>query len=185
MLSLFTPDFMILQTGPEFPLPRANRTGIAQEAVNTNPMKDTSFPERDAALGPDYDIGKPYYPAWVPNKLMAEHLIFIGANYGQAGSQRKDANNSTSGDPLIAGKTEFDNAKVRTIRWDPDFLPGFDPRIQQWNNLPNGSYYRGRIPPVKSNADFNNSVQEAVIQSPLNYTPPNVASLVASGLAGS
>lgn len=168
------------------PNPVAARPGTPTGGTKTGEITQFQdvFPHTVAARGPLYDVGPAYYPYWAPNVLAEEKVVFIPGNYGQAGSLTKYANNSTPGDPLVAGSEETATARVRSLRWDPEALPGFDPRIAPWNILPKGEAYQVRVPSVKSNAGYGNSVAHHNIQQPLDFTPPTVASLVSEGLHG-
>lgn len=142
---------------------------------NTNP-----FPLPETAIGPDYGVGDPYYPQWAPSYLREEEVTIVAANYGQNGGNTLYANNAVLTNPEEAGATEFATNKVRSLKWDPEPLPGFDPRIPQWNNLPPGSYYGGKIPAVKGTANYGNSAAKQNLAGPLQFSAPGVATLFGS-----
>lgn len=176
-----TPNTMTLKT-IVMAKPRPNRSGIPTEQFDsaTLPSNTNPFPLPETAVGPDYGVGDSYYPTWSPSRLREETLLFVTANYGQNGGAVRYANSGTLMDPREAGSNEYATNKVRTVRWDPEALPGFDPRIAQWNDLPPGSYYGGRIPTAKGTANFANTAVKQNISGPLTFTSPGVASLYGS-----
>lgn len=182
-----TPNIMKLRTIVGAPIPQAPRTDqvVPMQPTGTVPENRTPFPTPRAAIGPDYSIGDPYYPVWRQSSLRAEFVAIIPSNYGQRGGEIFFANNGMIGDPQTAGSTELATNKIRSVRWDPEALPGFDPTLPAWNNLPPGSYYGGKISSVKGHANYGTSAAKQSIAGPLQYNPPGVASLIASGLNGS
>lgn len=164
-------------------VPGPNVSGIPTEQFDNSrklPSNTNPFPLPDTAIGPDYSVGQPYYPHWAPSYLREEEVTIIAANYGQNGGYTRYANNSVLTNPEEAGATEFATNKVRSLKWDPEPLPGFDPRIPQWNNLPPGSYYGGKIPTVKGTANYGNSAAKQNLAGPLAFTSPGVATLYGS-----
>lgn len=166
-----------------YPLP--NEVDIERRSASQGVRGGTTYPKPVAASGPDFGVGDPYYPTWHPSVLDDGYVEIIAADYGFTGSKRHDAWQGEISDPTEAGLTVPQTNKVRSIRWDPEGLPGFDPRLPAWNNLPPGSYYRGQIPSAKSHAQFTAAAMKQNPAGPLQFISPGVASLVESGLAGS
>lgn len=176
-----TPNTMRLKTiVMAKPLPTNAGVPVEQFDSATLPSNTNPFPRPETAIGPDYGVGDSYYPVWSPSVLREEEVTIISANYGQNGSYPRYANNGVLMNPQDAGSSETATNKIRTIRWDPESLPGFDPRIAQWNNLPPGSYYGGKIPAVKGNANYNISANTQNLAGPLAFSAPGVASLYGS-----
>ena len=176
-----TPNTMRLKT-IVMRVPQANNSGIPTEQFDsaTLPSNTNPFPKPDTAVGPDFGVGDSYYPAWAPSVLREEEVVMLAGNYGQMGSYTRYANNGVLMNPQLAGESVEATNKVRTIRWDPENLPGFDPRIAAWNNLPPGSYYGGKIPSAKSTASYGNSAAKQSLAGPLQFSTPGVATLFGS-----
>jgi hypothetical protein len=126
------------------------------------------FPQRVAAVGPNYADGDPYYPVWHPTALESGTPVMVSPNFGVAGSQVRYA-----GQGGRFGRT----AKLYSLTWDPGVNPGFDPRIAPWNNLPRGTDFRAHIPSVKRHANYGASTTRYNIPSQAAFVPPGVASL--------
>lgn len=163
---------------------REVNTGIPQEKTYNGNTEEYPLPL--AAEGPDYEVGRPYYPVWQPSFLNDGWVEIHPANYGTIGSRIKYANETGEFGPDPASGATYDSTgKVRSLKWDPEPLPGFDPRIQQWNVLIPGSYFNNKIPSVKSHAGYVNSVGQQNPAGPLEYSAPGPATLVGAGLASS
>lgn len=181
-----TPNTMVLRTVVgRLPRPIQDGMPTVRTETATVPQNRDPFPLPRAAQGPDYGVGESYYPVWHDTGLRDEVVLIVPANYGQNGGQVSYANNGVIGSIQDAGTTEFATNKIRSIRWDPEALPGFDPMLPAWNNLPPGSYYGGRIPSAKTSADYAGSAGKQSLAGPLQFSAPGTASLVSAGLNGS
>lgn len=140
----------------------------------------SEWPEVTAPIGPNWGVGKGVHLLPLPGRLVDEEIVVVRANYGVEGSEVNWRGIEKS---PITGSSDEATARVRSINYDPLYIPAFpDTRLPQWNVLPYGSWYGGRIPSAKKSATFGAQQTVAVYGAPMNFKSPEVASIAEASL---
>lgn len=140
----------------------------------------SEWPAVTAPIGPNWGVGRGVRFLGLPGRLKDEEVVVVRANYGEQGSEVNWRGIHKS---VITGSSDEATARIRSINYDPLFIPAFpDTRLPQWNVLPYGSWYGGRVPSAKKSATFGAQQTVAVYGAQMNFKSPEVASIAEASL---
>lgn len=140
------------------------------------------WPELEAAVGPNWGVGDGVHIPPPPGVLEDVEVKIDVGNYGILGSV---PNYKGIPKDVETGSTDVATARIRSINYDPLFLPALpDTRIPQWNVLPYGAWYQAHIPSVKKSAVFGAQTTVAQYGKPMNFKAPEVASIAGAAVFG-